>query len=289
MSSPTFRRPRGAWRGEVVVPAATAALFALVLGALTWGGTIQQALRERWHPGDWALTVADLPSGAEEIAVDPAWIGPSAPHEPVPHLLPGLHYLGSHFLTRGLSPDGGADVVTAVSGARHGSVSVYTSVFTPDARDPAPHPVGKIYAGSLTGDHWPARVLDHAAAAGVELTSLRRIGEHTRGDGGWLAPGWQDYGERDRSTGQKGYAGFTALETDPETGARQRVTVVMTAVSGTVVLLATLAPDDSAVPAELHVDALVAQVAAKVRADPPDRSHGRGKRPVLRARAPRST
>ena len=276
MRSPTYRRPRRAWRGEVVVPVAAAALFALVLGALTWGGAIQQALRERWHPGDWALTAADLPPGAEEIVVDPAWVAPSAPHEPVPHLLPGLHYLGSRFLTRDWFPqDGGADVVTAVSGARHGPVSVYTSVFVPDARDPAPHPAGKVYAGSLTDDHWPSRVLDHAAAAGVELTSLRRIGEHTRGDGGWLAPGWQDYVERDRSTGQKGYAGFTAVETDPVTGTRQRVTVVMTAVSGTVVLLATLAPDDATVPAELQVDALVAQVAAKVRADPPDPSEGR--------------
>lgn len=273
MTTPTARRPRRAWRGEIIVPVATLVLVALVVGTLAWGEPLQQALRERWQPGSWALTPADLPPGAEQIPLDPDWVAPYPPHEPAPHLLPGLRYLDSHFLTRGWSPhDEEVEVATAVSGVQHGPVSVYTSVFTLDPRDPAPHPVGTIYAGSIRDDHWPARVMEHAADAGVELTSLHRIGEHTRGDGGWIAPGWQDYTERDEAAGQKGYAGFAAVETDPATGAQQRVTVVMTAVSGTVVLVATLTPVDAEVPEEMEVDALVARVAAKVAADPPESS-----------------
>ncbi|WP_277207262.1 hypothetical protein [Isoptericola croceus] len=273
MTMPTTRRRRRTWRGEIIVPVAALVLCALVAGALTWGEPIRQALRERWQPGSWALTTGDLPPGAAQIPVDPGWVVPYPPHEPAPHLLPGLRYLESHFLTRGWSPhDEEVEVATAVSGVQHGAVSVYTSVFTPDPRDPAPHPIGKIYAGSIRDKHWPDQLIDHAADAGVELTSLRRIGEHTRGAGGWIAPGWQDYTERDTAAGHQGYTGFTAVETDPATGAQQRVTVVMTAVSGTVALVATLAPVDAEVPEELEVDALVARVAEKVVANPPESS-----------------
>ncbi|GAA1978945.1 hypothetical protein GCM10009718_14560 [Isoptericola halotolerans] len=262
------RRRRG-WRGGVVVPVGTLLLFALVVGSLTWGEPIQRALRERWQPGPWALTESDLPAGAERLPVEPEWVSTVPPHEPAPWRLPGLRYLHSPDLVRRWMPVTGTPGVTAVSGVRHGSVSVYTSVIAHASWYPASHPVGDVYAGSLTERTWPEGVMEQAADAGVTLSSPQRIGEHALDDGDDLAPGWDDYTER--AEDEKGYAGFTGIETDPSTGARQRVTVAMTAVSGAVVLVATLAPAHADVPAELEIDALVDRVATKIEAAPPQR------------------
>ncbi|PFG41636.1 hypothetical protein ATJ88_0278 [Isoptericola jiangsuensis] len=262
-------------RGEVIVPAVSLTVVALIVATLTWWAPawVQAQAEERdravahlrtWRPDPWTITAADVPQGGV-VPVEDDWLRTGWPGDPTvldPGRVPGLRAV---LANRQSARDADA-LEGGVQGVRSGPVDVFSrTVVLPADQGYSPLRAGELF------DRLSHGVRDALATAP---------------DGG--RPGYVDLGtlagpvltpahcEQDECPAPRGdgpddppVVTLTGVEVLPSWIEPRRVTTAVTWVEDVVVIVATVSPVGAEVPAELDAEHLLDVLAQKVRDDPP--------------------